>query len=268
MINYLRYIQDYLPEFTHYLKSEKAYLLKKKRTRAQKQRFELNALYNTLDRLLEDIKLKKQGIKLTYVVDSSELGGYVNPEENIDSYVFKIEGGDLEDSLIKKKAKWRKYRYSELFGMQESNDQRNQVIIYSGHLNEFRLYFEDLLVNNLTAHGDIKMYLNNVSDKKDLLKLKSKEEILGYLNSMKEDAKYINVFNEVTQYENLLRRYNGLKKQGNQINVGEFDWKTFGIPKEQVKVVKKEIFENALFYGINQPIKQVFNLKKPREDIF
>ncbi|MBK8642324.1 MAG: hypothetical protein IPN15_08965 [Saprospiraceae bacterium] len=47
---------------------------------------DLSVLHATLLRYLEDIELRRNGVNLIFLIDSSEIRAYVDPFDNIDNY--------------------------------------------------------------------------------------------------------------------------------------------------------------------------------------
>ena len=256
MVSKLNFLQDHIKEFTEFIRREKRYAFKRKPNIKERQKYELDALYNTLDRLLEDFKLKEKGKELIYVVDSSEFMGYVNPDMNIEKYVFKITGDDLKQSLLQKKAKWRKYRYEVLFGMmeQKSSHSIKNCLLHPSHFNELVNYYYYLLSQSLPKKEQLKDYLlsDNI-EKKDLLNI-SKEDVMTLMTRMKDEAQYIDVFRDLTKKANLIERFNDLKNEGNHTDIRTFKWDELGITNNAVIKKLENLEYNINFYEcLNYP---------------
>lgn len=251
MKNRLNYLHENQEDFEYFLQTKKRYLFKRKQSKREKQRFELNALFNTLDRLLEDFILRDENIELIYLVDSSEFMGYVNPEANIENYVFKIEGLDLDPLLIRKKAKWRKYRYEVLFGM-KSIETKGKIsnIYHQRHFDEVVGYYHYLLANSLSSINTLNSYLFDVVST-DSAMMNTEEEIITSLKNMKEKGIYIDVFKELTQNRQFIERFNDLKNEGDFQDLNSFDWSAIGLSKEYHDDAMNGKYDDAFLEALN-----------------
>ncbi len=213
---------------------------------------DLSVLHATLLRYLEDIELRRNGVNLIFLIDSSEIRAYVDPFDNIDNYFFNINPYDAseEHKLLKTKiATWRKYRYEVLFGMKKYDLGYSQFnIIHTEHLREvaaYKLYLLRSLYDGKIEDALISVLDNFELDDNNNTKEVDKSNLL--INLIKTKVKYIDVFKDYVKDVKYIKRLDNLLTQGKLVSHIDFKWSKLGINNLLCETLEDAEYNDFLF---------------------
>jgi len=185
-------------------------------TNEEKVRFELNALLITLKRLMEDFELANKNKKLIYIMDSTEYMGYVDPQNKINSYLFKIEGKRFSNNEIIEETKYRKYRYEVLFHLNlKAETGLTKPIFHERHLAEVARYKVKILLDNIKKIDQLLIKYPTLKQKID-----TEEKLVEFI----ETEGLFNVFNNLATQMVKTKRYDDLIEHQKFTSVKKSNW--------------------------------------------
>lgn len=236
----------------------------------QERIIQLYLLHSTLYRLIEDFNITSaKDLNLVYAIDSSEFQAYVDPEELIQQYIFKIENDNLAKAHLLDKAKQRKYQLEVLFGKKlVASENELDHILYPAFNHEIFAYKQFLVKKMLRnpMRGELTKYLNAYKPKGE----SDIEKAANFVSDIKEeDNKFINVFvKQFVEQTNKLQRFKDIFSDNRNFREPKFyDWKKNVFIPDSLVTKISEIDYNERIFAFFYSVLKRFDLNRSEDSL-